>query len=174
MNDAHRAEPPAAPDPPALEVVIEIARGSFLKRGSDGRLDFISPLPCPFNYGSVPAFLGLDGDLLDALVLGPRLPRGACLRVKVWGAIRLTDRGLVDDKLICGDLPPTLAERAALLRFFRFYAWCKHFLNFWRGQPGRNACEGWREADAALARARPADPHLQISRAPRPPDAARK
>ena len=41
-------------EPPLVEVVVEIPRGSFLKRGSSGRVDFVSPLPCPFNYGSVP------------------------------------------------------------------------------------------------------------------------
>jgi inorganic pyrophosphatase len=44
----------ASPGPPEIEVVIEVPRGSFLKRGSTGHVDFISPLPCPFNYGSVP------------------------------------------------------------------------------------------------------------------------
>ncbi len=53
-------------DVPEFEVVIEIPRGSFLKRGSNGHIDFISPLPCPFNYGAVPDLLGLDNDLLDA------------------------------------------------------------------------------------------------------------
>ena len=62
--------------PPELEVTIELPRGSFLKRGSTGQLDFVSPLPCPFNYGSVERLIGLEGDLLDAVVLGPRLPRG--------------------------------------------------------------------------------------------------
>ena len=56
-------------------MVIEIPRGSFLKRGSTGRLDFLSPVPCPFNYGSVESLIGLEGDLLDAVVLGPRLSR---------------------------------------------------------------------------------------------------
>jgi len=68
-----------------VEVVIEIPRGSFLRRGSNGHIDFISPLPCPFNYAAVPEFLGLDNDLLNALVLGPRLPLGTRLRVKAWG-----------------------------------------------------------------------------------------
>src|SRR5690349_21828495 len=36
-------------EPPAVNVVIEIPRGGFLKRGSTGQVDFISPLPCPFN-----------------------------------------------------------------------------------------------------------------------------
>ena len=140
-----------------VEVVIEVPRGSFLKRGSTGRVDFISPLPCPFNYGSVPIYLGLEGDLLDALVLGPSLALGTRLRVKAWGAITLTDRGMQDDKLVCSERPPTPSERRAVLRFFRFYAKCKALLNFLRGRPGRNACEGWCAADYALARARPRD-----------------
>lgn len=136
-------------------MVIEIPRGSFLKRGSNGHVDFISPLPCPFNYGSVPEFLGLDGDLLDALVLGPRLLLGTRIRVKAWGAVMLTDRGMTDDKLICCERSPTLREREDVLRFFRFYAKCKELLNIWRRRPGRNACDGWCEATQALARARP-------------------
>jgi inorganic pyrophosphatase len=61
---------------PALEVVIEVPRGSFVKRGSSGSIDFLSPLPCPFNYGAVPTLLGLEGDLLDAVVLGKRIASG--------------------------------------------------------------------------------------------------
>src|SRR5690242_10055053 len=53
-------------EPPEVEVVVEVPRGSFLKRGSTGQIDFISPLPCPFNYGSVLSHIGQEGDLLDA------------------------------------------------------------------------------------------------------------
>ena len=139
----------------SVEVVIEIPQGSFLKRGSTGKVDFISPLPCPFNYGSVPNYIGLDGDLLDAVVLGPRLPLGTKIRVKPWGAVMMTDRGLKDDKLICAEHSPDAAQRKKVLRFFRFYAKCKGWLNMWRGRSGRNACEGWCEAGDALARAQP-------------------
>jgi inorganic pyrophosphatase len=145
----------ASSEPPEVEVVIEVPRGSFLKRGSSGRIDFVSPLPCPFNYGAVPTLLGLEGDLLDALVLGPRLHFGARIRVKAWGAVTLTDRGMSDDKLICSDHPPSRVECRNVLRFFHFYAKCKGMLNLWRRRPGRNACEGWRDATKALARARP-------------------
>jgi len=144
-----------ATEPPEIDVVIEVPRGSFLKRGSTGHIDFVSPFPCPFNYGSVPNYLGLEGDLLDALVLGPRLPFGTRIRVKAWGAVTLTDRGMADDKLVCSARPPTPAEKGFVLRFFRFYARCKGLLNFVRGRPGRNACEGWRTAAQAMARARP-------------------
>jgi len=142
-------------DPPEVDVVIEIPRGSFLKRGSTGRVDFVSPLPCPFNYGSVPSHVGLEGDLLDALVLGSRLALGTRVRIKAWGAVILTDRGMTDDKLVCSEQPLSPAERRNVLRFFHFYAKCKGLLNVWRRRPGRNACDGWCEAALALARARP-------------------
>ena len=141
--------------PPQLEVVIEIPRVSFLKRGSTGHVDFISPLPCPFNYGSIPTMLGMEGDLLDAVVLGPRLPLGSRVTVRVWGAVILADRGMTDDKLICSDRPVTFSERQNVLRFFALYAKCKGLLNIWRRRPGRNACDGWCEAAEAIARARP-------------------
>ena len=141
--------------PLEVQVMIEIPRWSFLKRGSTGHLDFISPLPCPFNYGSVPQFVGLEGDLLDAVVLGPRLARGSRVEVKAWGAVTLTDRGMSDDKLICSREPLTSGEQRKVLRFFRVYAKCKGFLNLLRRRPGRNACDGWRDASEAIARARP-------------------
>jgi inorganic pyrophosphatase len=143
---------------PRVDVVIEIPRGSFLKRGSTGHVDFVSPLPCPFNYGSVPRYLGLEGDLLDAVVLGPRLRAGTRLNVRAWGAVILTDRGMTDDKLICSHDAVSERERRRVLRFFHFYARCKGLLNLWRGRPGRNACDGWSDAGDALARARPRDP----------------
>ena len=144
-----------ASEPPEVEVVIEVPRGSFVKRSAIGRIEFVSPFPCPFNYGAVPTHLGLEGDLLDALVLGPRLCFGARTRVKAWGAVTLTDRGMSDDKLICSHHPPTQAECDGVLRFFHFYASCKGLLNVFRLRPGRNACDGWRDARQALARARP-------------------
>jgi inorganic pyrophosphatase len=143
--------------PLEVEVVIEVPRGSFVKRGSSGNVDFVSPLPCPFNYGAVPSRLGLEGDLLDALVLGPRLRLGTRLRIRAWGAVTLTDRGMSDDKLVCSAQAPSAAQCREVLRFFRFYAQCKGLLNLWRRRPGRNACEGWCEAGQALARAQPRD-----------------
>jgi inorganic pyrophosphatase len=138
---------------PMVEVIIEIPRGSFLKRGSSGKLDFISPLPCPFNYGSIPAYIGLDGDLLDAVVLGPRLPLGATVKVHTWGAIRMIDHGLYDDKLICSYSPIPPWKKRLIHLFFMIYAKAKILLNWLRGNKGINRCEGWHEAESALARA---------------------
>ena len=154
-------------EPPIeVEVVIEVPRGSFLKRGSTGTIDFVSPLPCPFNYGAVPTLLGLEGDLLDALVLGPRLPYGTCLRIKAWAAVTFTDRGMSDDKLICCDHRPSATEIRAVLCFFHFYARCKGLLNLWRRRPGRNGCDGWCHASHALARARPLTDGISCSPVP--------
>lgn len=157
LDDNRSVDGDALASGPEVDVVIEVPRGSFIKRGSTGQVDFISPLPCPFNYGSVPAYIGLEGDLLDALVLGPRLALGARTRVKAWGAVILTDRGMTDDKLICSSHRMTATERRMVLRFFSLYARCKGLLNVWRRRPGRNACEGWCDVTHALARARPRD-----------------
>jgi len=146
-----------AVEPPEVEVVIEIPRGSFLKRGSTGQVDFVSPVPCPFNYGSIEDFVGLEGDLLDAVVLGPRLRYGTRVQVKAYGAVGLTDRGMYDDKLICGCHPVGEKQKRFVLAFFWVYAKCKSLLNLIRGQRGRNALEGWGDAKAAIARARPRD-----------------
>ena len=143
---------------PLLEVIIEIPRGSFLKRDSTGELDFISPVPCPFNYGSIPAFMGMDGDLLDAVVLGPRLPPGTTVKVHAWGAVRMIDRGLYDDKLICSGSPISPWKQRLILLFFMIYAKGKSLLNLARGRRGRNSCEGWHDAESALARATPRTP----------------
>jgi inorganic pyrophosphatase len=145
------------PLPIEIEVLIEIPRGSFLKRGSTGQVDFVSPLPCPFNYGSVPRYVGREGDLLDAVVLGPRLATGVRVRIPAWGAVVMMDRGMSDDKLICSHQPLRPDQRRQVLEFFHFYARCKGVLNFLRRRAGRNACEGWIEAQAAISRARPRD-----------------
>lgn len=142
-------------NPPEVEVVIEVPRGSFLKRGSTGQLDFVSPLPCPFNYGSVPTHIGGEGDLLDAVVLGPKLLVGQRVRTMAWGSVGLYERFMYDDKLICQQHPLSDQDRRRVLAFFHFYARCKGILNWVRHQPGRSYCSGWDEADAAMARARP-------------------
>ncbi|HKJ95285.1 MAG TPA: inorganic diphosphatase [Gammaproteobacteria bacterium] len=151
---------------PLVEVMIEIPRWSFLKVGSTGQVDFVSPFPCPFNYGCVPRYVGLEGDLLDAVVLGPRLARGTVLSVRALAAVGLTDRGLYDDKLICCSEPITRPQAYSVGAFFRLYARCKALLNAYRGRPGRNAYEGWGDARSALARAKSREPSWSGPRVP--------
>jgi inorganic pyrophosphatase len=144
-----------------VRVRIEIPRGSFRKVGSTGRLDFLSPLPCPFNYGSIGTRIGLEGDLLDAVVLGPRLAAGTEVDAFACGAVRLADRGLYDDKLICTARPLDVAAiaraRRQVLAFFRVYGWAKRLLNLWRGRPGRTGLGGWIGAEQAWRCSRPRD-----------------
>lgn len=142
---------------PVVEVVIEIPRWTFLKRGSTGHVDFVSPLPCPYNYGSVPDRVGLEGDLLDAVVLGPRLPRGTRLRLPAYGAVGMAERGLYDDKLVCGSSEPSSGARTRIVTFFHVYSAMKRFLNLLRGLPTDGRCTGWGNAGDALARSRPRD-----------------
>ena len=150
-----------------FDVMIEVPRWSFVKRGADPRIDFISPLPCPYNYGAITDYIGLDGDYLDAIVLGPRASRGATRRTQVRAVIGLTDRGLYDDKVICSDRPLRAIDRFLLLNFFRAYAMFKRVLNFLRAQSGPTHCDGWQDPAAALERANPshgakAAPHVRF------------
>jgi len=129
--------------PETVQVEIEIARGGLLKWGSDGRVDFVSPVPCPFNYGAVRAITGGDGAPLDAVVMGSTLPRG---RIGVWpvqGVVHFEDAGCVDDKLVCAARPLGPRERLGLLLFFHVYGACKTALNRLRGLRGATGVRGY-------------------------------
>ncbi len=138
-----------------VDVFIEVPRGSFLKRGWNGKIDFVSPFPCPFNYGSIFDFIGGEGDFLDAVVLGARLPRGKTVSVAAQGAIGLTDRGMYDDKIICYNRMIHNWQKVYIVIFFHFYGLCKRLLNLCRGQPGPTYCNGWGNVTDAINRAQP-------------------
>lgn len=44
-----------------MDIVVEVPKGSFVKRTPEGAVDFVAPLPSPFNYGSVPSVSAPDG-----------------------------------------------------------------------------------------------------------------
>ncbi len=127
---------------PKVEVTIEVPRGGFIKRHPDGEIDFVSPVPCPFNYGSVTGSLAEDGDPLDAVVLGPKMGVGECCTVTTWQRVRFMDDGMVDDKLICGAEPPTESEYRSIRWFFTSYALAKRVLNLARGRRGATRFDG--------------------------------
>lgn len=102
--------------------VVEVPRGSLVKWGADGGIDFLSPIPCPFNYGSIPSILGADGDPLDVIVLGPRLKRGAAGALPIRACARFIDSGTTDDKWVCSAQPLRDRERLLLSLFFHAYA----------------------------------------------------
>lgn len=127
--------------PPTCEVIIDAPRFSFIKRHDDGRIDFVSPLPCPFNYGSVPNTLSGDGDRIDALVMGARLPRGALVTLPVAGVVHFVDAGHADPKWICADFALRTGDRLQLVAFFTLYARAKAALNRARGKHGATRFE---------------------------------
>ncbi|HHO54584.1 MAG TPA: hypothetical protein ENK18_27845 [Deltaproteobacteria bacterium] len=127
---------PRGPPPQTVEIVIEVPRGGWLKPSSTGELDYVSPLPCPFNYGCVPALPSGDGDPLDAVLLGPSRARGHRQQARVWGIVRFLDAGQIDDKLICAQHPPTRRQRWLVSSFFTVYARAKGALNRLRGRHG--------------------------------------
>ena len=134
--------PPGLPSEP--EVLIESPRGSVVKRRADGSVDFISPLPCPYNYGCVPGLDSGDGDPLDVVVLGPRLRRGTRLRVPVVGVIGFLDAGCADPKVICSTRPLRPVDRWGLAAFFHTYALFKRGLYLARGRrTGDTRYVGW-------------------------------
>jgi inorganic pyrophosphatase len=119
----------------ALEVRIEVPRWSFAKRKADGRVDLVSPLPCPYNYGSVVDSMAPDGDPLDALVLGPRLGFGTIAHTRVWAVMGFRDAGVDDPKLVCADAMLSPSEIRGVERFFAVYAAFKSALHVLRGRP---------------------------------------
>ena len=112
----------------SVTVTIEVPRGGFVKRGATGEVEFRSPVPCPFNYGSVDGDVAEDGDPFDAIVLGPTLALGARVQVDVHGVVRFIDAGRVDDKLVCGT-PPSRLDVLRIRAFFTIYAEAKRLRN---------------------------------------------
>lgn len=100
-----------------VNVVIEIPAGTTAKyetNNKTGMLEleqkngaprFVQYLGYPVNYGAVPRSVmlkskGGDGDSVDALVLGPAVPRGSIVRGRAIGVLSLVDTGETDDKVV--------------------------------------------------------------------------
>jgi inorganic pyrophosphatase len=128
----------------AVHVVVEIPQGSFIKRRADGSIDFVSPLPCPFDYGSLPKTLAADGDAVDALLVGEPQGRrrGTSVEARVLAIVRFADAGAEDPKLVCGTAKWSAADRRRVERFFRLYAPLKRALALLRGQRGDTRYSG--------------------------------
>jgi inorganic pyrophosphatase len=119
-----------------VEVEVEVPRFAFVKRFEDGTIDFVSPLPTPFNYGAVPGSRAPDGDRIDVVLLGARCPAGTRMVATVHGIVHFVDAGEDDPKLVVGPHAPTPSERAQVRAFFAAYARAKSALNWARGKPG--------------------------------------
>jgi inorganic pyrophosphatase len=81
------------------------ATGKFYHDRIDGIPRIINFLSYPFNYGIVPQTIlarekGGDGDPTDIITLAPAHARGSVMPVRIIGAIRLSERGETDTKVI--------------------------------------------------------------------------
>ena len=111
-------------------ILIETPRWAFVKRNEHGQIDYLSPIPSPFHYGSLQGLTGGDGDPMDALWFGTT-PQDSYVTGTVVGVVRFRDKGSVDDKWILTDgRPLTHTEQKALQHFFRGYATLKNLLEF--------------------------------------------
>ena len=130
-------------------IIIETPKGAFIKRNERGGIDLISPFPCPFNYGHVQGHMGCDGDPLDAIVLGDRLPYNSRKQLPVVGRVLFIDEGKEDHKYIFADREVTFKEEEKLKKFFRFYAQIKSIqgLLLFRGCPALFSGLEWGSMD---------------------------
>ena len=126
-----------------LEVHIDVPRGGFIKRSDQGSVDFVSPLPCPFNYGHVVGTVAPDGDAEDAIVIGRRLAHGTVVRVAVRGRVGFTDKGVDDSKWICADHELGIVDRLSVHLFFTTYAAIKRAKQRLGGVAGATRYVGW-------------------------------
>jgi inorganic pyrophosphatase len=130
--------------PENFQARIEVSRGGFVKFGGGQSIDFISPVPCPYNYGCLEHTRSEDGEPIDVVVLGSSIPRGEQVRGQLVGVVYFRDAGLIDDKLLLRASPTPLSprEQQQLQLFFRLYAAVKRIANVLRRRPSPTAFEG--------------------------------
>lgn len=143
-NRIRRPQSDASGADPLLSVLVEVEvpRYGFVKRLGDGTVDYVSPLPSPFNYGAVPDSHAPDGDRLDVVLLGPRRAAGSRLTAPVRGLVHFVDAGEPDPKLVVGLEPPTRGDLRRIHAFFAAYAHAKGILNRARGKEGPTRMDG--------------------------------
>ncbi len=124
-----------------MKIKIDTPAYSFIKYKDDGSIDYISPVFCPFNYGSIPDTLAPDGDRLDAILLGKRISRGQEIEADSVGRVYFYDAGEVDNKEILSQTSTTSMERFLVKMFFALFSFAKKILNKAKGKNGRTYVE---------------------------------
>ena len=122
-------------------IVIETPKGSFVKRNEHGQADFISPVPCPFNYGHIKGEVGGDGDPLDALLLGKYRESGVEITAKIFGCVYFIDDNMRDDKWILSEKEPTKIQKGMIVVFFGIYVQAKRLIARLKGRKGQCCVE---------------------------------
>jgi len=150
-----------ADDLPAVEVIVEIPRGSRNKYECDPasgaiRLDLVlfSSVRYPGDYGYIPGTRGGDGDPLDVLILveEPTFP-GCRVQVRPIGVLLMEDKKGPDEKILGVPVAdPRFADVADLNDLPRHWlAEVKNFFETYKLLEGKTAtAEGWRGAREAM------------------------
>ena len=110
--------------------------GAFYHDKQNGVPRVINFLPYPMNYGMIPQTLlskakGGDGDPTDIITLGTTQPRGTVNPVKIIGALKLSERGELDTKIVAllpdgpfqdvSDLPDLLMKYPGALDIIKLW-----------------------------------------------------
>jgi inorganic pyrophosphatase len=164
-----------------VNVVVEVPAGanarwkvsesgaSIDREHEDGKTRVIQYLPYPGNYGMVPRTLlprelGGDGDPLDVILLGPALDRGAVVRARPIGLLRLVDDGDRDDKVLAvrgsGPLSEVTDIRSLDERYSGALAIIETWFTNYKG-PGRLESRGIGGAEEAIAAIREASQYFE-------------
>lgn len=119
-----------------MKIKIDTPAWSFTKYNDDGSVDYRSPIPCPFNYGSILGTEAEDGDRKDAVLLGKRVDKGSEIEATEVGVVRFVDAGENDDKLIFSDKKVSAVQKTELYLFFRLFSLLKWAKNKLKGKEG--------------------------------------
>ena len=113
-----------------FSICIEVPKWGMIKHNEKGMIDYISPIPCPFNYGSVQNIIGADGDLQDAILLGDKKKIHFCGQYLLVGKVFFIDQGSQDHKWIFSETNQIRCRDWMVLdSFFRIYAQIKRGRN---------------------------------------------
>ena len=146
--------------PAEVNAVIEIPRGDTNKYEYDRQLhvfrldrNLYSPVHYPGDYGFIPSTLSDDGDALDVLVLvdAPSFT-GCVMTVRPIGALRMTDQGSEDEKILGVGLNNPIYK--SLNDYSELYPHLlleiEHFFSVYKElEAKRTRIKGWEDAESA-------------------------
>lgn len=147
--------------PEVINVVIEITKGSQNKYEYDEKCDVIkldrvlhSPLFYPLDYGFIPETRSLDGDHLDAMILGTTsfFP-GAVVPARPVAMFRMIDGGDRDEKILAvAAKDPRLSGIKSLKDVNEhLQKEIAHFFSQYKYLEGKEvSVEGWDDKESAI------------------------
>jgi inorganic pyrophosphatase len=152
-----------------VHVVVEIPTGTIGKwevnkengyltwEFRNGKPRVVAYLGYPGNYGMIPQTVlpresGGDGDPLDVIVLGPAVPRGSILKVRLIGILKMLDHGEQDDKLIAVMPDSSFGDIRSIIELDRHFNGITGILDLWFSNykgPEKTQSKGFAGVDEA-------------------------